>query len=88
MVLYTLSSTNMAPPLRSLPQSKLGEQDVVLGIAGRASSPSCAQSPVGIGVPPMRCHSLFVGLLTVTDSALPMLCRGQHRKLRNSSAPD
>lgn len=72
-----LGSTNMAPPLGSLPQSKLWEQEVVLGTAGRASSPSCAQSPVGIGVAPMRCHSLFVGLLTVTDPALPMLCRGQ-----------
>lgn len=25
----------------------------------------------------MRCHSLFVGLLTVMDPALPMLCWGQ-----------
>lgn len=75
MVLPMLSSTNMAPPLRSLPQSKLGEQEVVLSIAGRASSPSCAQSPVGIEVPPMRCHSRFVGLLTVTDPAL-LCCVG------------
>lgn len=42
----------MALPLGSLPWSKLWEQEVVLGISGRASSPSCAQSPVGTGVVP------------------------------------